>query len=128
MSCQLGRHRFTKIDVLQEEAETDALRSNGNGAMADRGEDNEGVGDAAGPEPHRVWVLCGGTGSGADASLASGIHVYHELLKHPDIVVRTPCRLKEAVTNISELDVLKSLGYELYKCLPCTVAIQEALL
>lgn len=40
-----------------------------------------------GPPAQKIWILCGGTGSRADESLASGIHVYHEFLKHPDVLV-----------------------------------------
>ena len=95
----------TGILPLQDEAEADALRpteegmqglrGDGNGAEA-RGENYDEVADIEdeGNESllQQVWVLCGGSGSEADASLASGLHVYHELLKQSDVLVSAPVR------------------------------------
>ena len=90
--------------TLQDEAEADALRPTNEEAMgelrgdADGGdevgeeydEEFDGATEEAELEVQQVWVLCGGSGSEADASLASGLHVYHELLKQADVLVRHP--------------------------------------
>lgn len=90
------------------------LRGDGNGAEAreedyDEAVDIEDEGNESALQ--QVWVLCGGSGSEADASLSSGLHVYHELLKQSDVLVsapvlsasmtRTPC--KQSLISIKAL-------------------------
>lgn len=89
--------------ALQDEAEADALRPSDRGswdelrgdgdAVEEQGEEyGENLGEyeqEAEPDLQQVWVLCGGSGSDADASLASGLHVYHELQKQADVLVRS---------------------------------------
>lgn len=43
----------------------------------------------------RVWVLCGGEGTQADLSLASGLHTYFELRKQPDLQVSSSTRVPQ---------------------------------
>ena len=76
---------------VQDEAEADGLRPGDDPHQEWRGdaEGEEGQEEEEGLQPQRIWVLCGGGGSKADASLASGISVYHELLKHTDVLVRS---------------------------------------
>ena len=92
---------------LQDEAEADALRPTNEEAAGELRGDADGAEDmgeehdevlkadteGAEPEMQQVWVLCGGSGSEADASLASGLHVYHELLKQADVLVSNVSRL-----------------------------------
>lgn len=66
-----------------EDKSSQSWRGDGDGEV----QGDEGKGERL--QPQLVWVLCGGGGSEADASLASGIHVYHELLKQPDVLVST---------------------------------------
>lgn len=80
--------------VTQDDAEADTMRSSDEEGQEMRaegeGDDVQGrEGDVgANPSPHHIWVLCGGTGTEANASLASGIHVFQELQKQSDVVVR----------------------------------------
>lgn len=62
-----------------------------------QGEDSEDEAESLGADEEqagpsyrqRVWVLCGGEGTQADLSLISGLHVYEELSKQPDLLVLT---------------------------------------
>ncbi len=100
---------------MQDEAEVDGLRlgneegmqeprGDGDGAEPHPGEYDEDLDEEpeeVQPDLHRVWVLCGGSGSEADASLASGLHVYHELQKQADVLVSPTLSTQQSFAVIS---------------------------
>jgi len=59
-----------------------------------KGKVEEDVGESSKFGIQRVWILCGGEGSDSTASLASGIHAYHELQKEQDMLVGLLLSLK----------------------------------
>lgn len=48
-------------------------------------DDEQGAALQAPSSKQLVWVLCGGEGTEADISLASGLHIHSELSKQPDL-------------------------------------------
>ena len=70
----------------------------------------------------RVWVLCGGEGTQADLSLASGLHTYYELRKQPDLQVRSSTSVPEHSSHTMQRHWL--IGHSKWPwCLRCACVV-----